>query len=119
MTEAAEMKGPSWGATWLLPDKWSASWGARAIADQAMLRPGEDLIAPTHIANLDPARVSGAGRNKDLDDLIRWINQSVLPIRINYDGASTDITILDDGSFHARWTPNGSHGYLYVVAWKD
>ena len=108
-----------WGAGWLLPEEHRAAWGARAIADRVMLRPGEDLITPTHVADLLPDRQSGVGENEPLKNLLAWINKNVLPIRMNYDGSSREVTEVNDGNCHARWTPNGSYGYIYIVAWMD
>lgn len=118
MTEIEKQKVtmPSWGATWLLPDKWSAAWGARAIADPY---PTTADGGATHVASLLADRQNGLGKAKYLKQLIRWINENVLPIRLAYRGESEEVTILDDGEFHARWTPDRSYGYLYIIAWMD
>ena len=117
MTE--EQKKPAWGAHWLLPDNWTAAWGARAIADEEFRARSEQYKPAMHIANVLPDRQAGAGKNEDLLLLRKWINKKLLPIKMLYDGRSEEITILDDGEFHARWTPNKSYGYIYIVAWMD
>jgi hypothetical protein len=109
-----------WGASWLLPEEWTAAWGARAIAEKDYSpNTYQSYKHGTHIASLLPDRQSGAGNNESLKGLLAWINDRLLPIRMFYDGRSTEITILDDGCFHARWTPNGSFGYIEIVAWMD
>jgi hypothetical protein len=108
-----------WGAHWLLPDKWSAAWGARAIADEDYKPNRNKYEPPMHVASLLADRQSGAGKNEPLGRLLKWINENLLPIKMLYNGSSTEVTIKDDGEFHARWTPNGSHGYIYIVAWMD
>ena len=117
-TESREQKVtmPSWGASWLLPETWIAAWGARAIADPY---PTTTDGGTTHVASLLADRQNGVGKVKDLKQLFNWINEKLLPLRLAYRGESTEITILDDGEFHARWTPNGSFGYIYIVAWMD
>ena len=110
---AEERKLPAWGATWLLPKEWSAAWGARAIADKQYKR---GKWTGDHVASLLPDRQGSSG---ELDRLREWINTKILPITINYDGSSSKVTEVNDGNFHARWTPNASYGYLYIVAWED
>ena len=111
MTE--EKKVPAWGATWLLPKSWSAAWGARAIADK-QYRNGK--WTGDHVASLLSDRQGASGDWKRLQE---WINKKILPITDFYIGSSRKVTEVNDGRFHARWTPNGSYGYIYIVAWED
>ena len=104
-----------WGAGWLLPEKHSAAWGARAVADKNY----EKTMYGTHIANLLADRQSGVGENETLLQLLKWLDHKVLPITMDYDGSSREVTEVNDGNCHARWTPNGSYGYVYIVAWVD
>jgi len=103
-----------WGASWLLPEEYRAAWGARAIADK-QYRYGKET--GEYIASLLPDRQHAVG---EWEELRKWINTKVLPITMAYyDGSSHKVTEVDDGRFHARWTPNASFGYIYIVAWED
>jgi len=104
---------PVWGASWLLPEEYKAAWGARAIADKHYKN---GRWGGMHVASLLGDRQSAVG---DWDELQKWINANVLPITMYYDGSSTQVAEVNDGRFHARWTPNGSFGYIYIVAWED
>jgi len=114
-----ETRTPGWGAAWLLPKEWSAAWGARAIADEEYDPKRSKWEAPMHRASLLADRQSASGKNEAVRKLLDWINENVLPIRMIYDGCSREVTVVDDGEFHARWTPNASFGYIYIVAWMD
>jgi len=114
MTE--EKRKLTWGAHWLLPEEHSAAWGARAIADKQYKY---DKWTGSHIASLLPDRQSGAGNNENLKALLAWLKDRILPISLIYDGSSRVVTEVNDGEYHARWTPNGSFGYIYIVAWVD
>jgi hypothetical protein len=110
-----EKKSLGWGASWLLPKEHSAAWGARAIADKNFTKEKFG----THIADLLHDRMSGIGGKEALDKLFSWVNKNILPITMDYDGSSCDVTEVNDGEFHARWTPNGSFGYIYIITWVD
>jgi hypothetical protein len=105
----------AWGAAWLLPDKWTAAWGARGIADKNC-RPESD---DSHVVGLLYDRQSAAGNNAAVKELLSWINGTVLPIFGAFYGDGKEVFKKDDGDFHARWTENASYGYVYVVAWMD
>ena len=107
------MKQPAWGASWLLPEEYKAAWGARAIADKCYKN---GVWKGDHIASLLGDRQHAVG---EWEELRKWINSKVLPITMHYDGASNKVTEVNDGRFHARWTPNGSYGYIYIIAWED
>lgn len=104
---------PAWGATWLLPKKYRIAWGARGIADKAYNR------LRTHVVSLLPDRQSAVGDMDRWQELKGWIEKNLLPLYLNYDGKSEKVEEIDDGKFHARWTPNGSFGYVYLIAWED
>lgn len=114
LSHHTETKKLGWGASWLLPEEHSAAWGARAIADK-----NHKTNFGTHIAGLLADRQSGIGKGEALVELLKWLNHNVLPITIDYDGSSREVTEVNDGNCHARWTPNGSYGYIYIVAWVD
>ena len=114
-----ERKFPAWGATALLPEKWTIAWGARAIADRVVRVEDYTGKTPTHVASLLGDRQGAAGNLDMWDELNDFLGNHVLPIRCNYDGSSREVTKVDQGEFHARWTPNGSYGYIYIIAWKD
>lgn len=110
-----EKKRPGWGAHWLLPQEYRAAWGARAIADKNYRKD----VDGSHVASLLADRQAGVGKNEDLSELLKWVNTAILPIYMYYDGASSKVIVRDFGKFHARWTPNGSYGYVYIVAWVE
>lgn len=110
---AEEKRGSVWGANWLLPEEYSSAWGARAIADEYYK---QGKRTGKSVATLLGDRQSAVG---EWEELRKWINTKVLPITMYYDGSSNKVTEVNDGRFHARWTPNASFGYIYIVAWED
>jgi hypothetical protein len=115
LMEQTDRSRPAWGADWLLPKNFTIAWGARAIADKNY----DKLKKGTHVASLLYDRQGAAGNLKHWNDLKNFIDNKILPIQMDYDGSSTEVTKVDDEEFHARWTPNGSYGYIYVVVWMD
>lgn len=107
---------PNWGASWLLPDQFTIAWGARAIADR-IYHPANSKYS--HVASLLSDRQHATGNMDKWEKLQKWINSKILPIKLNYWGSDTKVTRIDDRHFHCCYTPNGSHGYLYIVAWMD
>jgi len=112
---------PNWGASWLLPDQFTIAWGGRAIADKnySIDKFNPDNPKPTHVASFLSDRQHATGNMDKWPELKQWLESKILPIRLNYWGSDTKITRVDDRHFHCCYTPNGSHGYLYVVAWID
>jgi hypothetical protein len=105
---------PVWGASWLLPTKFTTAWGARAIPDKTYKN---GKWTGGYTASLVPDRQHAVG---DWGKLQKWINSNLLPIVLtNYNGASCEVTTVHDGDYHACWTPNASYGYLYIIAWED
>jgi len=115
MKDETDRSRPTWGADWLLPKNFTIAWGARAIADKNY----DKLKKGTHVASLLYDRQGGAGNLAFWDDLKDFLDNHILPIQMNYDGSSNEVTNVDHGKFHARWTPNGSYGYIYITAWMD
>jgi hypothetical protein len=107
------MNKPAWGASWLLPENYTVAWGGRGIADKAY---GNSEYS--HVVSFLPDRQEAVGKMEKWGELKGWLESKVLPITLNYHGSSTEVTEVDDGEFHARYTPNGSYGYVYVIAWK-
>lgn len=102
------------------------SWGWRTIIDK-----GNDGTG-----RLDFVPGRGQARGPETGVLLDWLRYTAIQ-RIDgvlsrarsdfasyaaysslMDGRSKDAVAVDDLDFHFRASPNGSHGYVYCVAWQ-
>lgn len=83
------------------------TWSARAIHD----RRGIDLLHDRQRFEGDEAKEFTAFANKAVKQINRW-SRGVA-------GKDYDILSIDDAKYHARATPNGSYGYIYIRIWED
>jgi hypothetical protein len=90
--------------------KTAAAWGARAIFKHGEI----DLLH-------DRMQMVG-GDDQTRQELAAWINKTGLPkvkaLVSRLYGGDSDVVTFDDGRFHIEASPQASHGYLYIGAWK-
>jgi hypothetical protein len=83
-------------------------WGARAILD------GRGYL------DIPPDRQQMSDyENPARKKLAKWIPKQLKKIEKLRLDMVTGQYEADDGVFHMRANANGSHGYLYIVAWMD
>lgn len=63
-------------------------------------------------------------KSPDVLEFQHWLNRTAIPalnewsFQCGITLSSSATFVLDQGRFHFRATPNASHGYLYIGAWK-
>lgn len=136
---------PAWGLTWAIPDTAPVSWGARAIYGWRDMRRAvltkqgkpktrhgitvtETIYRP--VIELLWDRQGFAADAKNGKPLAEWIENVALPKLRELceargaghpaqDGPSAIVEFVDEkAGFAVKASPNGSHGYLYIAAWK-
>jgi hypothetical protein len=99
----------SWGRSAPEGTNNVAAWGARAIFANGCI----DLL---------PDRQGAAGDQAALNDLIAWVNKIGLPYLreevVKVSRSSSEVVNRDDSAYHIEASPQSSHGYLYIGAWK-
>jgi len=97
------------------PDDVAVAWGARAIYDHAGGAASIDLLWD---------RQAWRGDSAERASLAEWINTEGLKaikdacVRTNLTHDSTEVVSWTDGNRTIEASPQGSHGYLYLVAYE-
>ncbi len=99
------------------PKKAKVAWGARAIFKPISKNPMVDILWD---------RQDAFGGEQERQDLVEWVKATGLPKleEMIEEKASYSITRshevfkFEDAGYTIEASPQGSGGYLYIVAWK-
>ena len=100
------------------PKAAKVAWGARAIFKPISKNPMIDILFD---------RQDAFGDEKERQDLVEWVKATGLPSlekiideKASYSTSkSREVFEFEDGGYSLEASPQGSGGYLYIVAWKE
>jgi len=106
-----EIKKPSWGLAWLIPDEAETSWGARAIFTNGCV----DIVYQDSVGE-QSQRLAELMNDGPLEKACEKASDLYDEYEITPD-SSNDVTLYEDDSLVIRADTNASYGYLYMAAW--
>lgn len=104
-------------------DTAKINWGLRPFHEEAEAFFGCRMIFQHGQLSYLPGRGSEAGTDKNIDDLIAWVNSKGIPQLRKYIKSqgwterSSDTFVLEDGEKRLEASPRASYGYMYISAY--